>query len=57
MASYNQGIPAGFTRASVRALKQFQGTYPILFKNGDFWSIDRHRKRLMDWLLVHPDAV
>ncbi len=57
MESYNQGIPAGFPRASVRALKQFQVTYPMLFKNGDFWSIDRHRKRLMDWLLAHPDAV
>jgi hypothetical protein len=56
LESYNQSIPAGFPRASVKVLKQFQEAYPILFKRGDEWSIDRHRKRLLDWLLSHPDA-
>ena len=53
LESYNQKLPDGFPRASVAALKQFQTTYPGLFKRGDAWSIDKHRKRLMDWLAAH----
>ncbi|MBI4132304.1 MAG: hypothetical protein HY474_01595 [Candidatus Sungbacteria bacterium] len=55
LESYNQKLPAGFPRASVAALKQFQTAYPTLFKHGDAWSIDKHRKRLMDWLASHRD--
>jgi len=50
MESYNKSIPVSFPHASVKALKQFQILHPLLFKHGDKWSIDRHRKRLMDWL-------
>jgi len=56
MESYNKGIPADFPRVSVKALKQFQVLHPALFKNGDEWSIDRHRKKLMDWLLSHREV-
>jgi len=55
MEAYNKCIPAGFPRASVKALKQFQAVHSILFKNGDEWSIDKHRKKLMDWLPSHND--
>lgn len=50
MEEYNKSIPASFPRASVNILKQFQALHPILFRNSDQWSIDRHRKRVMDWL-------
>ena len=53
MESYNRSIPMGFPRASLAALKQFQVTHPLLFKRGNEWSIDKHRKRLMDWLVSH----
>ncbi|MBI4132580.1 MAG: hypothetical protein HY473_00565 [Candidatus Sungbacteria bacterium] len=56
MASYNQNLPQGFPRASVKALQEFQVTHPLLFKRGDEWSIDRHRKRLMDWLSSRHDV-
>ena len=55
MESYNRSIPGGFPPASVKMLKQFQAAYPLLFKHGDEWSIDRHRKRLMDWLISHRE--
>ena len=55
MEAYNKCIPASFPRASVKALKQFQAVHSILFKNGDEWSIDKHRKKLMDWLPSHND--
>lgn len=50
MDTYNKSIPASFPSVSVPTLKKFQALHPILFKNGDEWSIDKHRKKLMDWL-------
>ena len=57
MESYNKSVPSGFPRVSAKALKEFQSVHPMLFKHGDEWSIDRHRKRLMDWLTSHQDAI
>lgn len=54
-ASYNQNLPAGFPRASLSLLKEFQSTHPALFKKGDLWSVARHRKKLLDWLHTHHD--
>jgi len=53
---YNQNIPAAFPRASVANLEKFQGTHPALFKNGDMWSIDQHRKRVIDWLCSNREV-
>lgn len=57
LESYNQNIPADFPRASVVNLKKFQGTHPTLFKSGDMWSIDQHRKRMIDWLSGNREVV
>lgn len=51
MVSYNKNIPAGFPPATADMLKQFQVAYPTLFKNSNGWSIAKHRKRLIDWLI------
>ena len=56
LESYNQSIPERFPHASVASLKQFQTTHPALFKDTDEWSLDKHRKRLMDWLVSYRDA-
>ena len=56
LESYNQNIPASFPHASVGTLKKFQTMYPMLFKNGDMWSVAQHRKRVIDWLSSHRDA-
>lgn len=50
MDYYNRHIPASFPHATEKALKAFKKAYPALFVESDKWSIDRHRKRLMDWL-------
>lgn len=57
MESYNKSIPIGFPEVSTKALKEFQVVHPALFKHGNEWSVDRHRKRLMDWLLTHHDSI
>jgi hypothetical protein len=49
MESYNKNIPESLPRASIAKLKEFQSAYPALFKNKSEWSIDKHRKRFMDW--------
>ena len=54
---YNKGVPSGFSRASVALLKKFQETHPTLFKGKDMWSIDRHRKKLIDWLSSNPPDI
>jgi len=48
--SYNHSIPEGFPCVSVKVLKKFQALHPALFRNSDAWSIDKHRKKVMDWL-------
>ena len=55
LEDYNKNIPAGFPHVSVKVLKKFQDLHPTLFKQGDMWSIARHRKKLMDWFSSHSD--
>ncbi|MEK7079994.1 MAG: hypothetical protein AAB901_01775, partial [Patescibacteria group bacterium] len=60
LANYNDGLPSQFPSASAALLKTFSETHPELFKTGVTWSLDQHRKRVMDWLPVylrsHPVA-
>lgn len=55
LESYNKNIPMSFPRASVAILKKFQDTHPALFNQKDGWSVDRHRKKVMDWLSSYRD--
>lgn len=50
---YNENIPASFPRATLKALQQFKESHRDLFKGGDKWTIDKHRKKLMDWLTAN----
>ncbi|MBI4085594.1 MAG: hypothetical protein HY432_03785 [Candidatus Liptonbacteria bacterium] len=53
MESYNKSIPESFPHTTIKILKKFQALHPMLFRGRDEWSIDRHRKRVMDWLPSH----
>ena len=50
LASYNKSLPEGFPKASAMLLKQFKASHPLFFKHGDLWSLDEHRKKIIDWL-------
>lgn len=50
LKSYNKNLPAGFPKASSALLKKFKETHPLFFKHGDLWSLDEHRKKIIDWL-------
>ncbi len=54
METYNKSIPVAFPHPSVKILKTFQALHPMLFRGNDEWSMERHRKRLMDWLPSYP---
>ena len=47
---YNENIPVAFPRATLKTLEKFRVSHPSLFKESGDWIIDRHRKKLMDWL-------
>ena len=50
LKSYNKNLPTGFPKASSSLLKKFKETHPLFFKHGDLWSLDEHRKKIIDWL-------
>ncbi len=50
LASYNENLPLTFPRASAALLEEFRSTHDKLFKKGSQWSLDQHRKKVMDWL-------
>ncbi|HEX7651129.1 MAG TPA: hypothetical protein VF439_00225 [Candidatus Paceibacterota bacterium] len=53
LRAYNENLPAGFPQASAAYMKEFRKAYPSLFKQENAWSLDQHRKKLMDWLPLH----
>ncbi len=55
MESYNKHLPKGFPAAPMKNLEEFYRSHSMLFKNGYKWSIDKHRKRVMDWLSSHHE--
>ena len=56
LAAYNEDLPSQFPRVSLPYLKEFRKTYTGLFKS-ETWSLDQHRKKVMDWLPAHLKAL
>ena len=52
LKSYNENIPAHFPPVSVEILLKFKESHTTLFKNGDLWSLDQHRKKIIDWMHI-----
>lgn len=51
---YNENLPITFPRASIALLEDFRDAHTSLFKSSDVWSLDLHRKKVMDWLRARP---
>ena len=47
---YNENLPLNFPRASAALLEEFKSTHKNFFKTDNLWSLDSHRKKVMDWL-------
>jgi hypothetical protein len=50
LKSYNQNMPSSFPRATNTLLTKFREQHASLFKHGESWSLDLHRKKLIEWL-------
>ncbi len=50
MTSYNQNMPEGYPLVSMAILERFKQAHTSLFKSGNTWSLDQHRKRMIEWL-------
>lgn len=55
LESYNKNMPAGWPLATAALLQKFRDAHTALFTHGDLWSLDQHRKKLMDWLPRNTD--
>lgn len=56
LKSYNKTIPASFPKVTTLLLKKFKEGHAKLFKHGELWSLDLHRKKLIDWLPLNGDT-
>ncbi len=56
LESYNKNMPAGWPRATTALLQKFKDGHTALFTHGELWSLDQHRKKLMDWLPRNSDS-
>ena len=50
LKSYNKDLPSQFPRATLALLKEFKKAHTVLFKDNGSWSLDQHRKKVMDWI-------
>lgn len=50
LTNYNKSLPQNFPHASLVLLERFKNEHISLFKTENVWTLDHHRKRLMDWL-------
>jgi hypothetical protein len=48
--SYNENMPMEHPQVSLVQLQKFKDEHPSLFKKEDVWTLDQHRKRLIEWL-------
>jgi hypothetical protein len=50
LASFNKNMPAGYPHVSLAILKRFKDAHLSMFKPDGLWSLDHHRKRMIEWL-------
>jgi hypothetical protein len=50
LESFNKNMPAGYPHVTHALLMKFKEAHPGLFKDQNIWTLDHHRKRLIEWL-------
>lgn len=53
LISFNKNMPATFLQVTEADLLKFKSAHETLFKHGNSWSLDQHRKKIIDWLPRH----
>ncbi|MSR87970.1 MAG: hypothetical protein EXS69_02290 [Candidatus Zambryskibacteria bacterium] len=50
LKSYNDNMPRNHPQVSLTQLQKFKEQHTSMFKSDGAWSLDQHRKRLIEWL-------
>jgi hypothetical protein len=50
LESFNENMPDNLSQVSEAQLIKFKEEHASFFRKGDTWSLDLHRKKVMDWL-------
>lgn len=50
LESFNANMPAGYPHVTTQILEKFKQAHPNLFKDANTWTLDLHRKRMIEWL-------
>ncbi len=50
LKSYNENMPQNHPQVSLALLQKFKDEHLSLFKIENTWTLDQHRKRLIEWL-------
>lgn len=53
LKSFNKNMPGHLPQATAELLQKFKDEHRSFFKHGDMWSLDEHRKRIVDWLQLN----
>ncbi len=51
---YNENLPSAFPHVTTALLEDFKNAHTNLFGSNSVWSLDVHRKKVMDWLRARP---
>ena len=54
---YNENLPSAFPKVSSALMRQFKSGHETLFKSDGIWSLDIHRKKVMDWMRPRAAAM
>jgi hypothetical protein len=47
----------GFPQATTELLQKFKEGHASFFKHGELWSLDEHRKKIVDWLQLNKKSL
>ena len=50
LKSFNDNMPQGYPLVTPEILEKFKLAHPHLFKSPNLWTLDLHRKRMIEWL-------
>ena len=50
LESFNRNMPKGYPLVNLSILEKFKLAHANLFKDKNTWSLDQHRKRMIEWL-------
>ncbi len=50
LKSFNDNMPAGYPHLTLLTLKKFKDAHTSMFSGEGSWSLEHHRKRMIEWL-------